>query len=98
MLPSKAKSTDIDIVNKPVALLQHGILDTGVLWVINGKESLGMKLVNAGFDVWINNTRGNRYSTEHQFLDIDNESDVEYIKQQRQRYYEFSFHEMGMYD
>lgn len=56
--------------------MQHGLADTAILWVINGKDSLGFRLVQLGYDVWLGNSRGNRYSFEHQFLDIDNKNET----------------------
>jgi pimeloyl-ACP methyl ester carboxylesterase len=51
------------------------------------KKSLAFLLVNNGCDVWISNPRGNRYSTKHKKLKIDDP-----------RYWDFSFHEMAIYD
>jgi predicted alpha/beta hydrolase len=56
---------------------------------MNGKQSLAFRLIDKGFDVWINNSRGTTYSKEHQFLDP--------VKQEKE-YYDFSFHEIGIYD
>ena len=44
---------------KPVVLYQHGFLDSGVSIVADGEDSLGIKLVNLGYDLWMNNSRGN---------------------------------------
>jgi lysosomal acid lipase/cholesteryl ester hydrolase len=57
-------------LNKPVIILQHGFLDSFLFWLINGDKSLAFRLVDSGYDVWINNSRGNRFSKEHAFLDI----------------------------
>ena len=73
--------------------------------MLNGKHSLAFKLVEAGFDVWLNNTRGNRFSHDHQFLDIkhpdnDMQSDLinPNVEVNRAQYFDYSYHEMGIYD
>ena len=50
------------------------------------KESYGFHLVDRGFDVWLINHRGNKYSSYEQ---NDFQSD---------KFYDYSFQEMGVYD
>lgn len=57
------------------------------------ENSLGLKLVNAGYDLWMGNSRGNRYSREHQEIDVDTCKTKKVNK-----YWNFSFQEMAQYD
>jgi lysosomal acid lipase/cholesteryl ester hydrolase len=57
-------------------------------WIMNSSNSLPFILADNGYDVWINNSRGNRFSRNHIFLDPDNDTE----------YWDFSFCEMGLYD
>ncbi|KAL8478778.1 hypothetical protein ACS0TY_030597 [Phlomoides rotata] len=55
---------------RPPVLLQHGVLVDGMTWLLNSPEqSLAMILADNGFDVWISNTRGTRFSRGHLNLD-----------------------------
>ncbi|OVA17526.1 Alpha/beta hydrolase fold-1 [Macleaya cordata] len=56
--------------DKQPVLLQHGVLVDGMTWLLNSPdESLAFILADSGFDVWIANTRGTRFSRGHATLD-----------------------------
>ncbi|ONK71891.1 uncharacterized protein A4U43_C04F13440 [Asparagus officinalis] len=56
-------------MRQPV-LLQHGVLMDGMTWLLNSpKESLAFILADSGFDVWVANIRGTRWSRRHVSLD-----------------------------
>ncbi|XP_074376438.1 triacylglycerol lipase 2-like isoform X2 [Apium graveolens] len=59
--------------NKQPVLLQHGVLVDGMTWLFNpANQSLALILADNGYDVWIANTRGTRYSRRHVSLDSSN--------------------------
>nr|CAD7448587.1 unnamed protein product [Timema bartmani] len=70
---------------KPV-LLQHGVLSCSVDWIIT-PSGLGYLLADAGYDVWMGNSRGNTYSSSHVKLSLEDPE-----------FWQFSWHEMGIYD
>ena len=74
--------------HNPPILFQHGIFDSSDGWVCNGEEhSIPFIFAKNNFDVWISNSRGNKYCKEHE--KYDNKSF---------EFWQFSFHEMGLYD
>ena len=73
---------------KPVVFLQHGINDTGLCFFFNDADkALGTLLADSGFDVWIGNTRGNKFSRAHTKLKINSKE-----------FWMYSFMQMGQYD
>jgi len=63
-------------------------LDSADAWIIHPKSSPAFELLKDGNDVWLGNSRGNKYSLGHKTLDCE----------QDEKYWEFSFYEMGRYD
>ncbi|KAJ4831120.1 Lipoyl ligase [Turnera subulata] len=60
-----------DAKKQPV-IIQHGVLVDGMTWLLNPPEqNLPLILADNGFDVWIANTRGTRFSNRHTSLQPD---------------------------
>lgn len=56
--------------HKRVVYLQHGLVSTDHVWVLNPSDkSLAYLLADRGYDVWMGNSRGSTTSRAHVVLD-----------------------------
>lgn len=66
----------------------HGMLSSSADWVLMGPQvSFAYMLADLGYDVWMGNSRGNRYSNTHRTLNNETKD-----------YWDFSWHEIGVLD
>jgi pimeloyl-ACP methyl ester carboxylesterase len=73
----------------PVVFLQHGITDSADCWIVHYPDvAPAFRMVEAGYDVWLGNQRGTKYSLGHTHWDSKKDKE----------YWEFSFSEMGKFD
>jgi len=67
----------------------HGITDSADCWIMHHPDlAPAFQLVNQGYDVWLGNQRGTKYSMGHNTLNPTKDK----------AYWEFSWTEMGDHD
>ncbi|KAL4468663.1 hypothetical protein ABPG74_005166 [Tetrahymena malaccensis] len=83
----QAKNTSIKS-GLPVVYFQHGLEDSSDTICLNDEENApGLMIANAGYDLWLGNSRGNRYSLNH----------TKYSTSDK-KFWQFTFQHMGEYD
>ncbi|KAJ9076164.1 cholesterol esterase [Entomophthora muscae] len=84
-LPSPASAEQ----SKPVVLLWHGFLMNSEVFLSKPDriDNLAFMLVEQGYDVWLGNTRGNKYSLKHRTLSPANDD-----------FWDFSLDEFARHD
>lgn len=74
---------------KPAIMMLHGLMDSSDSWILNVKDRAPAFIAaEAGYDVWVPNTRGNKYSRSH----------VKYQSAYDAEYWDHSFTDISKYD
>lgn len=69
--------------------IQHGLTADSGCWFHSGAKSIPFILAEKGFNVFLGNNRGARYSRKHKTLDPTRDP---------KKYFDYSFYELGKYD
>ena len=80
---SKSKTNN----DKAQVLIIHALMQSSNTFLLGGSTSLVAVLLNAGYDVWLGNCRGNMYSEKHERYGVKDK-----------RYWDFSIDELAKFD
>lgn len=87
-IPHGVKNATNTNERKEPVFIQHGLMSSAMDFLITGPDrALGFVLADAGYDVWLGNTRGSTYSRAHRDLSPD-----------AKQYWQFTWHEIGERD
>lgn len=74
-------------LEKPAVYFQHGLLDSSYAWIVHYSDKAPAFIAaRAGYDVWMNNSRGNTFSRRHLGLDPDKD---------KAKFWDFGWEDMG---
>ncbi|ODV98370.1 hypothetical protein PACTADRAFT_48148 [Pachysolen tannophilus NRRL Y-2460] len=86
---SRSYTAQLRDLNQPVVYFHHGLLTNSELFVLGDKTTkcLPFVLADSGYDVWLGNNRGNKYSRKH--LELSSSSAA---------FWNYSLDEFALYD
>lgn len=71
-------------------MLQHGLISLADTWIENEPSvAVAYQFARAGYDVWLGNNRGNKYSMNHRTISASENPET---------FYDYSFQDLGQYD
>ncbi|KAI5951731.1 TGL1 [Candida jiufengensis] len=88
-IKSSSTTSNTRIPNGKVIYLHHGLLMCSEIWVTMTEkyQNLPFILYDLGYDVWLGNNRGNKYSQKHLFHNLSST-----------KYWNFSLDEFAIFD